>query len=389
MGTPHRNKMMLFDAFFIISISLLFVYAFVFLWYAYGWTKLNSPTTSVSLSTSVSVVVAVRNEEKNTSKLLDCISKQDYPIGLLEIIVVDDSSTDRTVETIKEFQEKNHSVNIVLLLLENTSPNPSPKKRAIAEGIKSSKGKLIITTDGDCEMGNKWISSVVSCYEKTSGKMIVSPVSLSSTKHFFEQAQSLEFLSLIGSSGASLYYKKPLMCNGANLAYERSVFFETGAFENSKNRASGDDMFMMLAVDKKYPGQIVFNKSEQAIVTTAACNRLSIFIAQRKRWASKSLQYKNGYIYLISALVYTINISITISVVFSIFYNRFVPAFLFLFIGKSLIDFIFLIPVSSFFNKKPLLIFLLPMQLIYALYVSVAGLFAFSNNYYWKGRQLK
>ncbi len=381
--------MMLFDAFFIISISLLFVYAFVFLWYTYGWIKLPSSTMSSSLYTTVSVVVAVRNEEKNISKLLDCISKQDYPTSLLEIIIVDDSSTDKTAEEIKIFHERNRGINIVLLILENISPNPSPKKRAISEGLKSSKGKLIITTDGDCEMGNKWVSSVVSCYEKTSSKMIVSPVYISSTKRFFEQAQSLEFLSLIGSSGASLYYKKPLMCNGANLAYERSVFFETGAFENSKNRASGDDMFMMLAIDKRYPSSVVFNKCKDAIVITGVCNKLSTFVAQRKRWASKSLQYKNGYIYLISALVYAINISITISVVFSIFYNRFVPAFLFLFIGKSLIDFIFLIPVSSFFNKKPLLIFLLPMQLIYALYVSVAGLFAFSNNYYWKGRQLK
>ena len=344
---------------------------------------------SSSLYTTVSVVVAVRNEEKNISKLLDCISKQDYPTSLLEIIIVDDSSTDKTAEEIKIFHERNRGINIVLLILENISPNPSPKKRAISEGLKSSKGKLIITTDGDCEMGNKWVSSVVSCYEKTSSKMIVSPVYISSTKRFFEQAQSLEFLSLIGSSGASLYYKKPLMCNGANIAYERNVFFETNGFENNKSSASGDDMFMMLAIDKRYPSSVVFNKCKDAIVITGVCNKLSAFVAQRKRWASKSLQYKNGYIYLISALVYAINISITISVVFSIFYNRFVPAFLFLFIGKSLIDFIFLIPVSTFFNKKPLLIFLLPMQLIYGLYVSVAGLFVFSNNYYWKGRQLK
>ncbi len=381
--------MVLFDAFFIISISLLFVYAFVFLWFAYGWTKLRSSTISSSLNTSVSVVVAVRDEEKNIEKLLDCLLKQDYPTNLLEIIIVDDSSTDRTIETIKNFQEKNRATNIVLVLLENISPNPSPKKRAIAEGIKRSKGKLIITTDGDCEMGNKWISSVASCYEKTSSKMIVSPVLLSSTKRFFEQAQSLEFISLIGSSGASLYYKKPLMCNGANIAYERNLFFETGGFDNNINSASGDDIFMMLSIQKMYSGQIVFNKSEQAIVTTAACNNLSTFIAQRKRWASKSLQYKNGYIYLISALVYAINISITISVAISIFYNRFAPTFLFLFFSKSLIDFIFLITVSTFFNKKKLLIFLLPMQLIYTLYISVAGLFALSNSYYWKGRPLK
>ena len=95
--------MMLFDAFFIISISLLFVYAFVFLWYTYGWIKLPSSTMSSSLYTTVSVVVAVRNEEKNISKLLDCISKQDYPTSLLEIIIVDDSSTDKTAEEIKIF----------------------------------------------------------------------------------------------------------------------------------------------------------------------------------------------------------------------------------------------------------------------------------------------
>ncbi|HWY33412.1 MAG TPA: glycosyltransferase, partial [Nitrosopumilaceae archaeon] len=49
-------------------------------------------------STSVSIIIAARNEEKNIVMCIQNIIRQDYPFPLAELIIVDDNSTDTTIE---------------------------------------------------------------------------------------------------------------------------------------------------------------------------------------------------------------------------------------------------------------------------------------------------
>ena len=52
---------------------------------------------------SVSVILAARNEEKNILECLKSLCELDYPDGKLEIILVNDESTDNTEVIIKNF----------------------------------------------------------------------------------------------------------------------------------------------------------------------------------------------------------------------------------------------------------------------------------------------
>jgi cellulose synthase/poly-beta-1,6-N-acetylglucosamine synthase-like glycosyltransferase len=354
----------------------------------FGCKKIKHTPLNSNPITLISVVIAARNEQENIGPCLDAIAAQTYPSGLFEIIVVDDASTDNTAALVEQSKHRYSTLSIHIIRLGDTVPNPSPKKRALSEGISQSRGKLIVTTDADCTMGPGWLHSIASCYENQASKMIVSPVSLSPNNNFFEKMQALEFIGFSGTGGASLYYNKPLMCNGANLAFEKEAFNEAGGYSGNEHLASGDDMFLMLKTDTRYPGSVVFNKCPQAIVNTAPCKTLASFFAQRKRWASKSLYYMRSYIYGIGLLVYLLNLSIVTSIAFSIFYNRFAALFLVLFLTKVLLDLILLIPVSRFYKNSHLLLLILPAQLAHAFYVSFSGLFAFSRQYSWKERSL-
>ena len=58
------------------------------------------------------------------------------------------------------------------------------------------------------------------------------------------------------------------MCNGANLAYLRSAFFEVDGFKGIDKLASGDDMLLMYKIWKKYPDSVHYLKSTEAIIET-------------------------------------------------------------------------------------------------------------------------
>ena len=165
--------------------------------------------TSTDPAIFVSVVVACHNEEERLPQLLKSLAIQNYKQELFEIIIVDDSSTDQTFEVANGYSGIK---NIITINNKGTG-----KKKAIRTGIEASIGKLIITTDADCQMGERWISSIAAFYEQSKSDMIICPVQLESGPGFFNRFQELEFLSLQGITAGSALIGTPTMCNGANL----------------------------------------------------------------------------------------------------------------------------------------------------------------------------
>ena len=83
---------------------LLFIaYVALILIYLYGWHQQKSSKTPINFSpyTKISVIIPARNEEQNIEKCIQTILDNNYPKELLEIIVIDDYSTDKTAELAK------------------------------------------------------------------------------------------------------------------------------------------------------------------------------------------------------------------------------------------------------------------------------------------------
>lgn len=370
------------------TVFLTLIYVFVVGIFIRGWAKINPfELNDNPAKTKVSILIAARNEEDKIGKTIDDILAQDYDKNLVEIIVVDDHSTDQTSKIISSYAKNG----VKLIVLNEANALNSYKKKAIQTAIGEATGKLIITTDADCRMGTDWLKTVVNYYETYNYKMISSPVAYFEEKSFFENAQTLEFSYLIGLGASTIGNQNPSTCNGANLAYEREAFFEVGGFNGIDDLASGDDELLLHKMAAIYEGKIGFLKNTAAVVYTHAKPTLGEFIQQRKRWASKSTRYKEKSVIILGVSIWFFNISIMINALLAIIFPEgdSLRFFLFQLICKILIEFIFLNRITSFFKRKQLLVLLPILSLMHILYIIYIGIAGNSGKYNWKGRMVK
>jgi len=377
----------IFQYFFIIAC---FVYVCIITLFTIGWfnLKIYHPTFQ-NFSTKVSVIIATRNEEDNIKLCLNDLIAQDFDKNLFEVIIVDDFSTDKTISIIKDFV-KSSSVNIQLIDLKNEKHGKFSKKEAIQKAIEKSNGELIITTDADCRINSKWVSTFVDYYENSEKKLISGPVCFHRKVSFWGKLQSLEFLSLVSSGAGAIRIGKPIMCNGANLAYSKTAFYTIKGFEKDKKYSSGDDVFLLQNMKKTFGSKSIgFLKSKNAIVYTKPQNSIKGFINQRIRWTSKSSGYKDFFLILTAFSVLLLNLSIISSIIITLFHPHFLLFTIIIFVIKSIIDFPILLGITSFTKQKNLLFFYFPLQFIYPIYISVLGILGNLLNFNWKDRKLK
>ena len=103
----------------------------------------------------VSVIVAVKNGEKSLPSLLNDLKKQKYQ-GQIEYIIVDDESTDKSANIIKNMCKSNTTFKYVSSL--NGNPKLKFKKKALDAGINYSKNEILLFTDVDCRLNQNWVS---------------------------------------------------------------------------------------------------------------------------------------------------------------------------------------------------------------------------------------
>lgn len=351
----------------ITSLYIICIAAFTFGLYNLKEKFINLNKKNI---VKVSVLIAARNEENNIKKLLESLYDQSFPKELFEVIIVDDHSEDNTKEFINTFINNNKDLNIKLLLAEREG-----KKLAISQALHNASNELIIVTDADCVLNNLWIESIVGFYQENNCKMILAPVLLSPAENFFEKMQVLEHLSLIGSTAGSAAIGFPVMCNGANMAYERKSALEVEKLRKDFDIPSGDDMFLLEQFVKNYGHENVkFLLSKSAIVKTKTCKTVKDFFRQRRRWVSKTKSYTSWKVILTALVVLFFNLSI-ISLFVSAF---FIPAlwsiYFLLTLLKFLVDFPLLKYITNFMNQGSLLKWTLPLEFIYPFYAVFTAL---------------
>jgi cellulose synthase/poly-beta-1,6-N-acetylglucosamine synthase-like glycosyltransferase len=107
-----------------------------------------------------SIVVPVKNEEKVIGRLLNALLKLDYPIDKKEIIIVEDGSTDRTLDICMEYAKEDH-VNMKIL----HRPFSNGKPSALNHGIECAKGEIIGIFDADSVLSHDALLNVCRYFE--------------------------------------------------------------------------------------------------------------------------------------------------------------------------------------------------------------------------------
>ena len=384
---------MLLKIFLFLLAFLLVGYATIILLYRKWFLQLQPFKTSNNskASTQFSIIIPARNEALNIKNCLQSIVQQIYPATLFEIIVIDDHSTDETVAIVEQLQQQYKNIQLIKLAdALNGKILNAYKKKAIENAIQYASGEWIITTDADCIVKENWLTTFDEFIQKNKTVFIAAPVAFTNNGSLLQSFQYIDFMSMQGITAASVHAGFHNMCNGANLAYKKDIFFEVNGFKGIDNIASGDDMLLMNKIKAKYKNEVSFLFSKDAIVTTHPMPSWKSFFNQRIRWASKAEQFKtkDNNIFLVLVLVYLFNVGLFI-LPFLSFLNIHCLYYWFLFIFlKTLAELAFALPVAHFFEQR--FIWWFPfLQPIHIVYIVVSGWLGKFGSFSWKDRNVK
>ncbi len=276
--------------YYLISALFLIYYLILISYISKG---LNPPAESSENSLpAVSLLIPCHNEAQQLPRLIRCLDNLVYPESHLEIIFINDRSTDQTETIIQAYVDKNPKKRH-LLNIKSTPHNYSPKKWALAQGVEQASGEIIITTDADTFPPANWINSMVSFYQPDTG-MVLGYAPYRTDGKFntlFHHCLALEYYGLGVIAAASAGMGNPSTCNGANLSYRRELFKQINGFGNTVKWISGDDDLLMHRVKQLSPMKIIYALDSQAAVFTDPPHTLHHFIRQRIRFSSKHLAY--------------------------------------------------------------------------------------------------
>jgi len=201
--------------------------------------------------------------------------------------------------------------------------------------------------------------------------------------------QSLEFYSLIATGAAFIGNGHASTCNGANLAYRKDIFYKVGGFKGIDDLASGDDELLLQKVAAQHPGKIGFLKLYDAVVFTHAKPNLKEFLQQRRRWASKSVKYKDKKVVALVVGLWLFYVSVGLNLLGGLLSYRFLEVFAVQFLLIYLTELIMLWPVTQFFKRQRLLSLLIISIPLYTIYFIYIGMIGNKGKYAWKGRMVR
>lgn len=371
----------------IVLFVVLVIYIVFILQLIFGFDKVKTfVRTDEKPKNTFSIIVPFRNEEKNLPKLLRSISNLNYPKDLFEIIMVDDFSKDNSERVYIKWRLENGLIETTLL--ENLCLSNSPKKDAISRAIPILKHEWVVTTDADCVVNKNWLMTLDNFIQKNNVEMIVGAVVYKTKNNWIHQFQQLDLLSLQGTTIGSFGIGKPFMCNGANFAYTKKLFYEIGGFGGNNKMASGDDVFLLQKALKNYSDKVHYLKNIDTIVKTKAENDLYKLFMQRVRWASKTTGYSGFYSKSLAVVVLAMNALIVVC--FGLQVSGFMKSktLLIAFVIKYFVDYLLLLKSNQYLRKNKF-IFPLASSLVYPFFCSLVGIYSLFGSFSWKGRNFK
>ena len=368
---------------FFITSFIAFGYAGLLFWIMKGWEE--TPEWEVPESyvpqTSITVIIAARNEENYIKNTIYSVLAQNFPEHLLQLIVVDDQSTDSTPAIVKEI--KDHRLQML------TTGKNTGKKAAISLAVDTAKTDIVICTDADCIAPTDWLRLMVSMYEINRPKFLSGPIVYETDRSIVQRFQYLDGVANMAITAAGIHHGKFFMANGANMLFEKQVFYEVGGYDN-EIIASGDDMMMVQKIANDYPDKVRFLKNAKAAVKTQPVGSIADLLMQRKRWATKSMHYADKGIIKVQAYIFLVVMALIVNTILIPFTGGFsLFSAVFLLFVKWAMDFLFLNKMADYFsNKKPLNSFFSASVwfIIYILWATKNALLP--SKYTWKGRSV-
>lgn len=218
----------------------------------------------------VSVIVPVYNDRNYIGKLIESLLDQDYPEGLIEIIIIDNNSSDDTKEIVRKYS--------VTLLEENDIQSSYAARN---KGIENSQHNILAFIDSDCVASRQWI-------EKGVNKLLESGADLVGAKVDFilsPKRTAAEMYDAITHFDFENSIRDQQGTGAGNLFVHRYVFEKIGLFPGNVE-SGGDFQWSKRAIQNSL--KLVY--SPEAVVGHPA-RSLNSLLKKRYRTGGGAIEY--------------------------------------------------------------------------------------------------
>jgi cellulose synthase/poly-beta-1,6-N-acetylglucosamine synthase-like glycosyltransferase len=375
----------------IVLAAGMVIYGILIIVLTYALIRYRPPQTETELF--VSVLIAARNEAAVIADCIECLANQTYSQDQYEVILINDRSTDETKIIAERYKDKIKHFKIIDIT--ELSSALAPKKNALNEGVKSSRGGIILCTDADCRPKRNWIKSMISCFNEKTGMVVgFSPIIPVNRFSVLDRFVALDSLALAVLAAASSYWNKTLTATGRSLAYRKSVFNELGGFSKIGHFISGDDD-LLLGLVRNTNWKIAYCMDPGSQVDTNPPKGIRRFINQKVRQSSKSRHYNISKISLMASL-YVFHLLLVLYTPLTAAFKTFsslvnsLEILLWVFwpwLLKISLDFIIILTGAIRFNRMKFLPFYPVIAILHPFYIVVFGIWGLFGKFTWKEDQ--
>ena len=299
----------LFYVLIVVVIIQGVYYVFVF-----GKLALLKPKSTKPNKHKVSVIICAKNEAEYLKTNLPLIANQDYPT--FEVILVNDGSTDSTMDIMEIYSNKYHNISVV-----NVEQNETfwgNKKYALTLGIKAAKYDYLLLTDADCKPLSRYWIKQMSAYFEDKKSIVLGYGAYEKEKYsFLNKLIRYETLLTAVQYFSYALVGLPYMGVGRNLAYRKEAFFNNNGFVDHMDVLSGDDDLFINQIATK--DNITLNISPYSFTKSQPETTLKNWFSQKKRHVSTSFKYKSkhklllGLFYISQVLFWLLSILLLVS----------------------------------------------------------------------------
>lgn len=230
---------------FVAIVALQFVY-YIVIFGKFSFVKAKKNNLK---KIPISVIVCAKNEAENVTKYVPLLAQQNYPD--FEIILIDDASSDATLDIFEAF-EKEYS-NVRLVKVANNEAFWGNKKFALTLGIKAATKEYLLFTDADCyPTSTNWIAEMSSHFTLQKTIVLGYGAYEKTPNSFLNKIIRFETLLTAVQYFSWARIGQPYMGIGRNMAYKKEEFFNVNGFiDHMKIRSGDDDLFINQAANRK------------------------------------------------------------------------------------------------------------------------------------------
>lgn len=174
----------------------------------------------------VSIVVTVYNAQRTIRRCLHSIMDLEYPEDKLEVIVVDDGSTDKSVEIVKGYPVK--------LIQKARGGYPS----AMNTGINMARGDIVVIIDSDIYVTKDWLAKTIEEFNDRKVGIVGGFVAAAKTRHFWAKLAGFDIEDRYRRVKTKYVDHLSSTCT----AYRKEMFSQIGAFDEKLKRDSDEDL---------------------------------------------------------------------------------------------------------------------------------------------------